>query len=64
MMESRDVSQLTRIALAALTRLHQQEIEAAGQAAAIVEGVSLADGWVLDLSLLTWTRDVPDDEEG
>lgn len=59
MIESRDVSQLTRIAIGALARQHQQEVESVGQAAADVEGVSLADGWVLDLSILKWTREAP-----
>lgn len=60
MIESREISQLTRIAIGALARQHQQEIESVGQAAAEVEGVSIADGWILDLSILKWTRDVPD----
>jgi hypothetical protein len=60
MIETRETSALTRFALAALTRLHQTDMEAMARAASLSDSTPLNDGWRLDVAQGVWTREVPD----
>ena len=54
--ETRPVSALTRIAIAALQREFRRTLDTATRAAAEVEGVDLEAGWRLELDTGTWWR--------
>jgi hypothetical protein len=60
MIETRATSELTRLAILTLSRIHTAELEEIAQAAAVSDAAPGAEGWTLDLSAMRWTRTVTD----